>query len=142
MITSFDGEYRFLSNFWMARVVVFGRVYASTEHAYQAMKAKTLEDHNKVANVDSPGQAKRMGKVIELRPDWETVKIPVMRKVVNAKFDQHPDLMERLIATSGHLLIEGNTWNDTFWGECPLGTGRNELGKILMAIRDDITRLL
>lgn len=142
MIASFDGEYRFLSNFWKAPVEYEGIVYPSSEHAYQAAKTLDKGVRSVFAEIASPGAIKKMGQTITLRPDWEDVKINVMRDIVTAKFEQNADLMEKLMTTKGHDLIEGNTWGDTFWGECPLGKGRNELGKILMSIRDDITRLM
>jgi ribA/ribD-fused uncharacterized protein len=142
MIASFDGEYRFLSNFWMASVEYEAIVYPSSEHAYQAAKTLNKDIRSAFAQITSPGAIKKMGQTITLRPDWEDVKISVMRDIVTAKFEQNPELMEKLMATKGRELIEGNTWGDTFWGECPLGKGRNELGKILMSIRDDITRLM
>lgn len=141
MISYFDGEYRFLSNFYLGEIKVFGSTYASAEHAYQAIKATSEEDHNFVAAAETPGIAKRRGRQIKIRHDWEKVKIHLMRQIVEAKFEQHPDLMKKLKATKGQVLIEGNTWGDTFWGECPVGNGRNELGKILMAIRDNIFEL-
>lgn len=142
MIASFSGEYRFLSNFWMASVDYEGITYPSSEHAYQAAKTLNKDIRGAFAEITSPGEIKRLGQTIQIRPDWEDVKINVMRDIVTAKFEGHPDLMEKLMATKGQHLIEGNTWGDTFWGECPIGNGKNELGKILMSIRDDITRLL
>jgi predicted NAD-dependent protein-ADP-ribosyltransferase YbiA (DUF1768 family) len=62
-----------------------------------------------------------------------------MRIILENKFGDY-ELRERLNSTKGCELIEGNTWGDKFWGQCPLGNGRNELGKLLMSIRDDITR--
>lgn len=142
MIASFDGEYRFLSNFWMAPVEYEGIVYPSSEHAYQAAKTLNKDLRSAFAEINSPSAVKKLGQTITLRPDWEDVKINVMRDIVIAKFEQNPELMEKLMATKGRELIEGNTWGDTFWGECPLGKGRNELGKILMSIRDDITKIM
>jgi ribA/ribD-fused uncharacterized protein len=141
MITSFSGEYRFLSNFWMAPVTYEGITYPSSEHAYQAAKSLNPAIREVFFMLDSPAEAKRMGQQIIMRPDWEDVRINVMRDIVTAKFEQNEDLMDLLMATKGRDLIEGNTWGDRFWGQCPLRTGRNELGKILMGIRDDITRI-
>ena len=141
MIASFSGEYRYLSNFWIAPVEYEGIVYPSSEHAYQAAKTLNKDLRGAFAEITSPAEVKRLGQTITMRPDWDDVKINVMRDIVTAKFEQNPDLMEKLMATKGHDLIEGNTWGDTFWGECPLGKGRNELGKILMSIRDDITKI-
>lgn len=141
MIASFSGEYRFLSNFWKAPVEYEGILYPSSEHAYQAAKTLNKDLRGAFAEITSPAEVKRLGQTIAPRPDWDDVKINVMRDIVTAKFEQNPDLMKMLMATKAHDLIEGNTWGDTFWGECPLGKGRNELGKILMSIRDDIMRI-
>ena len=141
MITSFSGEYRFLSNFWLAPVTYEGITYPSSEHAYQAAKSLNPTIREVFFMLSSPSEAKKMGQQIIIRPDWEDVKINVMRDIVTAKFEQNEYLMRLLMETKGCQLIEGNTWGDRFWGECPVGNGRNELGKILMAIRDDITRI-
>jgi ribA/ribD-fused uncharacterized protein len=132
-ITKFDGRHAFLSNFFPCRVEFEEMVFPSSEHAFQA--AKTL-DHSirlQMLSQPTPGKAKRLGRTIELRDDWEWVKIPTMRTILLFKFS-HPNLRRLLIATAPAELIEGNNWNDTFWGFCN-GVGRNELGKLLMEIR-------
>lgn len=141
MIASFDGEYRFLSNFWMCPVTYEGLTYPSAEHAYQAAKSNRPDIREAFADIKTAGLVKKLGQQIDIRSDWECVKINIMRRIVEAKFEQNPDLMEKLLATKPHELIEGNWWGDRFWGKDELGQGRNELGKILMAIRDDITRI-
>lgn len=128
----FRGEFWFLSN--MARTPITYKQYKfeNSEAFFQACK-----DGSKVAmfqGVDGP-TAKRLGRRVNLRPDWEKVKVRIMEKVVRMKFEQHPELLERLKAIPGEI-VEDNTWNDTFWGRCN-GRGRNELGKILMKIRDE-----
>ena len=142
MIAYFDGKYRFLSNFWLAPVTYEGITYPSTEHAYQAAKSMGRDIREAFSEINSPSEVKKLGQVITIRPDWEDIKINVMRDIVTAKFEQNEDLMRLLMDTKGQELIEGNTWGDRFWGECPIGNGRNELGKILMGIRDDITRIV
>lgn len=145
-ITAFSGEYRWLSNFWILPnwIEYAGYKWATTEQAYQAMKiSDDLSHQREIMSEDfmKPGQAKRYGNQnITIRSDWDLVKIPIMTELQVLKFESNPDLMEKLLETKGRKIIEGNTWGDTFWGECPIGTGRNELGKIIMAIRDDITR--
>ena len=84
-----------------------------------------------------PLTAKRRGKKVPLRPDWEEVKDDLMYQVCKAKFTQHPDLQEMLLATGNQELQEGNTWGDTYWGVCK-GKGQNKLGKILMRIREEL----
>jgi ribA/ribD-fused uncharacterized protein len=141
VINSFSGEYRFLSNFWLVPVTYEGITYPSAEHAYQAAKSLDPVIREVFFMLDSPSEAKRMGQQIIVRPDWNEVRINVMRDIVTAKFEQNDHMMRLLMETKGYHLIEGNTWGDTFWGQSPIGNGRNELGKILMSIRDDITRL-
>ena len=138
MIDSFSGEYRFLSNFYQAEVEFEGMMYPSTEHAYQAAKTLDLKSRAMFQG-GTAGQAKRLGHVIILRDDWtnDNVKISVMYAVLLDKFTRHQDLRKQLIATSPNELIEGNTWNDTFWGVCD-GKGKNHLGKLLMSIRQEI----
>jgi ribA/ribD-fused uncharacterized protein len=83
------------------------------------------------------GQSKKLGKRVELRPDWEDVKIDIMRQVLKSKFTQNPELKAQLIATGDAELIEGNNWNDRFWGVCR-GKGQNHLGKLLMEVRAEL----
>lgn len=117
-----------------------GVVYPSSEHAYVAAKTTNQIQKLSIAETESAAEVKRIGKSIELRPDWKSVKVFIMKCIVEAKFDQNHDLMKMLQETRSYELIEGNNWGDKFWGESPLGNGRNELGKILMSVRDDITR--
>lgn len=80
--------------------------------------------------------AKKLGKLVTIRPDWDEIKVEVMYEIVKAKFHYNPDLREMLLATEDAELIEGNWWGDTFWGVCK-GQGLNNLGKILMRVRDE-----
>ena len=61
------------------------------------------------------------------------VKVKLMFVLVTEKFKQNPELKQKLLETGNQELIEGNTWNDTFWGVCN-GQGQNWLGKILMLV--------
>lgn len=134
-IREFTGDYRWLSNFWMVPIVYGPWTWPSAEHLYQAAKSIDPQDWKDVYECVSPGAAKRMGRHITMRPDWNDIKLGIMREVIEAKFDQHPDLREKLLATKGLVLTEGNTWGDTFWGVCR-GVGQNHLGRILMEYRD------
>lgn len=137
-IDRFLGEYAFLSNFWEASVTYQGLTYGNNEAAFQAQKCMT-EAAKKDFTTLSPGAAKRMGRRVQLRPDWEAVKVPIMEEIVRAKFSQHEDLKALLLATGDALIEEGNTWHDTFWGvDAKSGRGQNHLGKILMKIRDEL----
>lgn len=135
-ILEFQGEYRFLSNFWLCSIKIGELTFPSAEHAYQAAKSLNPRDWNLIiSHPQSPKYAKFLGSMIKLRPDWEEIKLDVMRAITEAKYDQNPELKLRLLATSGRELVQGNHWGDTFWGVC-LGIGQNHLGRILMEYRD------
>lgn len=135
-IISFTGEYRWLSNFWYSSVSAFGRIFPTVEHAYQACKSIDPSDHQKIAWCKTPGQAKKAGKSLKKREDWDQIKLEVMEELLIQKF-QHAELRQLLLDTGDAELIEGNTWGDTFWGVCD-GVGENHLGKLLMKIREMI----
>lgn len=136
MIEHFNGKYGFLSNFYAAVVYLDGVEYATVEHAYQAAKTADPEERRQVQLATTPGIAKKLGKHVTKREDWDDVKIGIMRTLVEQKF-QHTELREKLLSTENEELIEGNWWGDVFWGMCK-GKGRNELGKILMQVRKDL----
>lgn len=129
-IGSFTGEYRFLSNFYTC-------IGSSVEHLYQALKCADPEEARAVMSSPTPGKAKRLGRRVTMRSDWEQVKVSIMTELVRMKF-QDQDLRSRLLATGDAELVEGNDWGDSFWGfDWKLQSGRNELGKILMRVREE-----
>ena len=137
VIKEFQGEYRWLSNFWLCDngVVYEGYAYSSVEHAYQASKTLVLEERRVFQNSNiTPGQAKRAGRKVTIREDWNEVKLKIMGNLVHQKFTDL-DLAKKLIATGDVKLVEGNKWGDKFWGVCN-GEGENNLGKILMNVRE------
>jgi ribA/ribD-fused uncharacterized protein len=136
-IAEFQGEYRFLSNFWPAELVYDGITYPTAEHAYQASKSLDAGARRRIAALPTPAEAKTEGRKLMLRDDWETAKFAVMEDVVRLKFTTHPDLRDKLLATGDALLEEGNTWGDRTWGVYQ-GQGENRLGKILMKVRDEL----
>lgn len=136
-IAEFRGEYRFLSNFWPATVVFEGIEYPTVEHAYQAAKTLDVNERKRIALLATPGDAKRAGRALPLRADWENVKLGVMEQCVRYKFTHHAELCAKLLATGDAYLEEGNTWGDEFWGTVN-GRGENHLGKILMKVREEL----
>lgn len=143
MITEFDGKYAFLSNFYHAPFTYDGIIYPTNEHFFQAMKTLDQEKRKQIAEAKTPGVAKRMGRQVQLREDWEEVKYTAMRVGVERKFDAHPGLAEKLIATGDAILIEGNSWHDNTWGscfcpKCAAIAGKNWLGEILMERRKEL----
>lgn len=143
MINQFRGEYSFLSNFFsspftcsFALIQRREYVFPSVEHFYQASKTTTAEDFDRVMRCATPGETKRMGRHIQLIHSWETVKDSVMLEGVWAKFSQSPALQQKLLATAGQDLMEGNYWNDKYWGVClKTNQGQNKLGHLLMHVR-------
>lgn len=140
VIARFNLDNKFLSNFQASTFFYDGNKYTSVEHAYQALKSNDLEQQRLIREAIAPSQAKKMGKSVTLREDWEEVKVPIMKTLLDLKF-QNPFLRHRLLATGNAILIEGNTWHDTFWGVCNCtkhnGEGQNFLGKLLMTVRDE-----
>lgn len=138
-IDSFSGEYRFLSNFWSVNVSFEGKTYPSSEHAYQAPKTTDESIREKIRQMETAGKAKKLGQQIEKRSDWnDDMRIANMTALVEEKFSiKNDELVQKLLATGDAELIEGNTWNDTFFGVCN-GVGENHLGKILMATRQKL----
>lgn len=138
-IESFRDEFFFLSNFYRCKIKIDGVEYSSGEAAFQAQKCVKKEEKERFVDL-RPVQAKRYGKKVELRSDWEEVKVDIMTMVVRAKFTQNRILADKLIATGDAELIEGNNWRDYFWGMCN-GKGENNLGKILMEVREEVKKL-
>lgn len=133
----FRGEYFFLSNFYPVQVYGEGRFWLTAEHYYQSEKTEKEEEKLWVGDAFSPGEAKKRGKRIMVRKDWDSVRLDVMKKVVLAKFSQNRLLRDRLLKTGDTELVEENSWRDTFWGVCN-GVGENHLGKILMEVRREL----
>jgi ribA/ribD-fused uncharacterized protein len=133
---SVNAEYGEFSNFAPYPIELRGKTWPTSEHYFQAQKFEDRGDQEEIRVVKSPMIAARMGRdrKRKLRRDWERVKIGVMREAVEAKFRQHDELRALLLATGDAKLVE-HTENDDFWGDGGDGSGRNELGRILMAVR-------
>lgn len=133
----FRGKYAFLSNFWPVEVFFEGRKFPSVENAYQA--AKTIEDREFYVTCTAI-QAKRRSKIARIREDWIEVRLSIMEELLRQKFAKNTLLWSKLKETGSTELIETNSWHDNFWGSCECSKckncGRNNLGIILMKIRD------
>lgn len=135
VIDRFNGEYDFLSNFYYSKFMFEGITYPTSEHAYQSLKTLIPAEQEMVRNAPSAGQAKRAGREVTMRPDWDEIKFQLMYDICLAKFTQNAYLRKRLLDTKDAELIEGNTWGDTYWGVCR-GVGQNNLGIVLMQLRE------
>ena len=136
MIDKFDDKYFFLSNFSPSPFRVDYVLFPTMEHYFQANKADNQNDYLHIAYAPTPGEAKRLGRKIQLRSNWEEIKDEVMLTGLRKKFAD-PELRNLLLATGDEELIEGNYWGDTYWGVCN-GVGQNKLGKLLMQVREEI----
>jgi len=142
VVKEFRGEYSFLSNYYTAPFEWRGVVFHSTEQAFAY--AKTFVCDPRVQDVfrhdilaaSTPGEAKKLGRAVPMTDVsvWDSTKVQYMREIVHSKFEQVVGLAGQLLNTGVMMLVEGNTWNDTFWGRCK-GKGYNHLGVILMEER-------
>ena len=137
-IDRFNGRFTFLSNFSPSPVLFDGMLFPTVEHGFQA--AKTLDLQSRLALVQgtalSAGQAKRWGRSVQLRPDWERAKDAVMLDLLRCKFAGSPMLAQQLEDTGDTWLEEGNDWGDRYWGVVN-GDGANRLGVLLMQVRGE-----
>lgn len=140
IIKEFQGEYRFLSNFFPSEIVIGGILFPTNEHFYQAMKTNDYKQMLVIAKAKTPGEAKKLGRIVKIRDNWEDIKEEIMWVGLWEKFN-NPVLREKLIKTGNCLLIEGNYWHDNFWGRCNCESCKtktrrlNKLGIALMKIR-------
>jgi len=136
-INEFRGKYKFLSNFYPSQVTYEGTIYPTVEHAYQASKSLDSNFRGKILLCETPTQAKKLGKLVALREGWNNNRYYIMYKLVYRKFKYNPELAKQLLDTGDAILEEGNKWGDTYWGiDLRTGQGENNLGKILMYVRD------
>lgn len=146
-IGSFSGDLEFLSN--MYKIPIYFneskydnfqpdfKVYPSSENLYQALKCKYIKDRELFQNVD-PHKSKRIGKTIEIRYDWDNVRLEAMQLAIDLKF-KNIELAEKLINLPDDKIIEFNNWGDRFFGICN-GEGLDHLGKILRAKKQQIIK--
>ena len=136
IISRFDNEYSFLSNFYSCEITFDNDVYPSVEHAFQAAKTNDKQEREKIRNAETPGKAKRLGRKVRLIDSWNEIRLPTMELLIDQKFNNDV-LKQKLIDTGDAILVEGNDWNDTFWGMCD-GHRENWLGKMLMKKRESL----
>jgi ribA/ribD-fused uncharacterized protein len=147
-IDEFRGRWFFLSNFYPCEIEHRGIKYPTVEHYYVAMKIKgpinykgvqlTEGDAREyVSRLPTPAAAKQFGRSIEIREEWESIKLIAMEWGLRVKFAPSTPLADMLIQTGDEELVEGNNWGDKFWGRVN-GDGENQLGRLLMKIRDEL----
>lgn len=144
-VISFSGDYAALSNFWPAHVRLDDTIYRTVEHAYQAAKTLNRTEREYIAAATHPGKAKRIGRTVTIRADWNDIKLDVMLGLLRQKFSPslpYSHALKTLLGTNSRQLIEGNTWGDVFWGAVVIPSGkyhgRNHLGHLLMQVRKEL----
>ncbi len=139
MIDRFNGEYEFLSNFYETKITWQGITYRNVEAAYQAQKCP--ERAHEFINLTG-AEAKKLGRLVPLDSNWDFRKRVIMKNLVYLKFAEHENLKLKLLATNDEYIEEGNWWGDIYWGVCTNKkynhVGENQLGKILMEVRDSL----
>lgn len=139
-INRFADEYAWLSNFYPCEIKMDGLVYPNVESAYVSAKVVDKKEKARIHKLSlqyPPGYIKKVGRSVNMRQDWDGIKLEVMEECLKQKFALGTELAKMLVATGERELIEGNTWNDRYWGVCN-GVGRNHLGKLLMKRRKDL----
>lgn len=141
-MAAFRGELAFLSNFYSCSFLWGGIIYPSSEHAFVAAKTLDLDTREFISKLATPAIAKKYGRSLKLRPDWEAQKYNLMLDILKCKFNQNPDLYEKLLVTGDTELVELNEWHDNIWGNCTCNRcgnkGQNLLGKALMYVREEL----
>ena len=134
-ITSFSGEYRFLSNFYPVDIIWEEEYFTCSEQVYMYQKCALESDRKKILSFSKAADIKRVGRQVQLVDGWDSgLRDKAMMNALKAKFENRT-LRGCLRMTTGALLVEGNTWGDTYWGVCN-GVGQNKLGRMLMWLRD------
>ncbi|MHB8620977.1 MAG: NADAR family protein [Chloroflexota bacterium] len=134
------GAHGFLSNLYRATVEFEGRVFSCAEAAYQYGKPRDIAVAEWIVSAPKPhlmAMAAHGLFAFDVKSDWNTTRVDRMRRVLIAKFDQHDDLAQSLIATGVARLYE-DSHTDPFWGTGRSGKGKNMLGHLLAECRDVI----
>lgn len=115
--------------------------YLTSEHYFQSKKFESTIYEQKVMKLASPSQAAKMGRdrSLPLRKDWEKIKIEIMRNAIYMKFSQNKKIRDILLSTNNAILVE-HTKNDTFWADGGDGKGKNQLGILLMELREKLRK--
>ena len=133
-----DDPYYEFTNFYECTIDLDSRKWRTTEHYFQAQKFVGTPYVELIRQMQRPREAFDLSRNPSVsrwqRSDWENVKCDIMLKALIAKFTQHGDLKAILLGTGTRQLFE-HTSNDHFWGDGGDGSGKNNLGKLLMKVR-------
>jgi len=136
---SVSEKYGEFSNFALYPIKVKGKIWKTSEHYFQAQKFDNKDYQAKIRKAATPMKAAQLGRdrKVRIRKNWDNMKDNVMYDALKAKFSQNEELKRLLIETEDKILIE-HTENDSYWGDGGDGTGKNNLGKLLMKLRGEL----
>lgn len=140
-----EKPYGVFSNLLWRPIEFEGEIFDTSEHAYQAGKARKPEVKAWLMAAPSPAllaMAAHGLYVWDINSDWSKVKFDRMRRVLRAKFTQHEDLKAILLSTGTARLVESATVDNAvnrLWGEVN-GVGQNMLGEMLMELRASLQK--
>jgi len=137
---SVNEAYGEFSNFALFPIKLKGKIWKTTEHYFQAQKFVDKAYQEKIRKASTPMKAAQLGRSRKVRivKKWDNIRDNVMYEALKAKFTQHEELNELLLATGDKILIE-HTENDSYWGDSGDGSGKNRLGKLLMRLREKLS---
>jgi ribA/ribD-fused uncharacterized protein len=144
----FRGELYYLSNFYPDSPFYFKKTkFKTSEHFFMTFKTLDKLEQSKIINAPTASAAKKLGKLVKLRPDWEDIKFNVMYMAIYLKFTQNTDILEKLLNIDDDLLIENNIHHDDVWGNCLCPkhvdkNGQNYLGRLLKKLKYDLLKEL
>lgn len=135
----YEQEFYVLSNFSAFRMRWKGGNFDTSEHVYHWEKFSGRPDiQHDIWSAPSAHEAfKRAERHSEHRPDWDAVKVDIMRDILRAKSSQHEYVRRKLLETGDREIVE-NSWRDSFWGWGSDQRGLNMLGKLWMEIRAEL----
>lgn len=133
-------EYGWLSSFSDHAFRLDDVTWPTVEHFYQAQKYVGTEAAIRIRQADSASIARKIGqnRSLAVRPDWEEVKVAVMRRAIQARFEQNHKLRRQLLDTGNEELIHQSE-SDLYWGRNQEGIGDNQLGEIIMKVRSSLS---
>ena len=75
--------------------------------------------------------------IVKVKPNTHLAPYTIKNNEIGVRIPKNETLKTNLLKTGDAMLIEGNTWGDRIWGQVN-GVGENNLGKILMRIREEL----
>lgn len=126
----------YLSNDVPTPVVVYGAEYPSVTHAYWALSTDDPTAAEAIRLAPRASEAYALGVEARRKAGWSDVRLAVMNELVRAKFEQHPDLAARLMATGDARISGAFSLSGRYWQGGP--HGRNWLGRILELVRSGL----